>query len=284
MGFLPETILHSLRRLHHSHCAVYIKNLVEQQKIAFGQCEISPLCPCDASFGLRAQVSTSGKQRDGVSSFKYRRYSSSVPFDERSMPLFRERKLVFVLGGPGSGKGTQCAKLAKAFGLEHLNVGDLLRAEINCDSVEGRAIQNIIKEGKIVPSQVTVNLLNRAMQDGSSRVLLVDGFPRSEENRVVYDKLIGIDPQFVLFLDCSLEQMEVRLLSRDQGRIDDNLDTIRKRFRVFNEVTLPVIEHYRSLGKLLTVNAARTEEEIFRSILPFFRSIDESLSVKVCSL
>ncbi|KAF5761299.1 putative UMP/CMP kinase [Helianthus annuus] len=71
-------------------------------------------------------------------------------------------------------------------------------------------IQNMIKEGKIVPSET------------------------------------GIVPEFVLFFDCPEEDMEKRLLGRNQGREDDNIDTIRKRFKVFLESSLPVIEYYNS--------------------------------------
>ncbi|KAJ7561145.1 hypothetical protein O6H91_02G133800 [Diphasiastrum complanatum] len=276
-----RTILNSLRRLHQSYHSFSIENVVKQ-KVQFGECGNSPEYLGNLACGVGAQVPASGLFTVGVSTM-YNRGSSYIASDEGSMPpsftLSREPKIVFVLGGPGSGKGTQCAKVAKAFGFEHLSAGDLLRAEIYSDSDEGRAIQSMIREGKIVSSEVTVNLIHRAMQDSRCDRFLIDGFPRSEENRLVYDKVIGIDPLFVLFFDCSLEEMEARLLSRNQGRIDDNIETIRKRFKVFAEVTLPVIEYYRSLGKVVTVNAARAQQEIFKSILPIFSSIDESMRV-----
>ncbi|KAL2940904.1 UMP-CMP kinase 3, partial [Bienertia sinuspersici] len=64
--------------------------------------------------------------------------------------------------GPGSGKGTQCTNIVENFGYTHLSAGDLLRAEIKSGSENGTMIQNMIKEGKIVPAEVTIKLLQKA--------------------------------------------------------------------------------------------------------------------------
>jgi adenylate kinase family enzyme len=125
-------------------------------------------------------------------------------------------RVIFVLGGPGSGKGTQCAKIVDSYGFVHLSAGDLLRAEINSGSENGTMIQNTIKEGKIVPSEVTVRLLQKAMEECNSNNFLIDGFPRNEENRAVFEHVTGIEPEFILFFDCPEEEMEKRILSRNQ--------------------------------------------------------------------
>ncbi|KAL0380009.1 UNVERIFIED_CONTAM: UMP-CMP kinase [Sesamum angustifolium] len=124
--------------------------------------------------------------------------------------------VVFVLGGPGSGKGTQCSNIVEHFGYTHLSAGDLLRAEIKSGSENGTMIQNMIKEGKIVPSEVTIKLLQRAIQENGNDKFLIDGFPRNEENRAAFESVTGIEPEFVLFFDCPEEEMEKRLLSRNQ--------------------------------------------------------------------
>ncbi|KAL5560595.1 hypothetical protein UlMin_036806 [Ulmus minor] len=178
--------------------------------------------------------------------------------------------VVFVLGGPGSGKGTQCANIVEHFGFTHLSAGDLLRAEIKSGSENGTMIQNMIKEGKIVPSEVTIKLLQRAMLECGNDKFLIDGFPRNEENRAAFEAVTGIEPAFVLFFDCPEEEMEKRLLSRNQGREDDNIETIRKRFKVFLESSLPVIEHYDSRGKVRKIDAARPVDEVFESVKTFF--------------
>ncbi|KAF3947798.1 hypothetical protein CMV_026123 [Castanea mollissima] len=183
--------------------------------------------------------------------------------------------VVFVLGGPGSGKGTQCANIVEHFGYTHLSAGDLLRAEIKSGSENGTMIQNMIKEGKIVPSEVTIKLLQRAMQENGNDKFLIDGFPRNEENRAAFEEVTKIEPAFVLFFDCSEEEMERRLLSRNQGREDDNIETIRKRFKVFLESSLPVIEHYTARGKVRKIDAGKSVEEVFESVKAVFTPKEE---------
>ncbi|THG23820.1 hypothetical protein TEA_001616 [Camellia sinensis var. sinensis] len=178
--------------------------------------------------------------------------------------------VVFVLGGPGSGKGTQCANIVEHFGYTHLSAGDLLRAEIKSGSENGTMIQNMIKEGKIVPSEVTIKLLQRAMQENANDKFLIDGFPRNEENRAAFESVTGIVPEFVLFFDCSEEEMEKRLLGRNQGREDDNIATIRKRFNVYMESSLPVIQYYDSKGKVRKIDAVKPVEEVFEAVKAVF--------------
>ncbi|KAK7339251.1 hypothetical protein VNO77_19907 [Canavalia gladiata] len=178
--------------------------------------------------------------------------------------------VVFVLGGPGSGKGTQCANIVQQFGYTHLSAGDLLRAEKESGSENGTMIDNMIKEGQIVPSEVTIKLLQRAMQESGNDKFLIDGFPRNEENRAAFENVTGIEPAFVLFFDCPEEEMERRLLSRNQGRKDDNIDTIKKRFKVFLESSLPVITYYDARGKVRKIDAARSIEQVFESVKTIF--------------
>lgn len=180
--------------------------------------------------------------------------------------------VVFVLGGPGSGKGTQCANIVEHYGFTHLSAGDLLRAEIKSGSENGTMIQNMIKEGKIVPSEVTIKLLQTAMLENGNDKFLIDGFPRNEENRADFEKVTGIVPEFVLFFDCPEEEMEKRLLGRNQGRVDDNIETIRKRFKVFQESSLPVIQYYENLGKVKKIDAAKPISEVFEDVKVIFSS------------
>ncbi|KAG6747824.1 hypothetical protein POTOM_047715 [Populus tomentosa] len=239
--------------------------------------------------------------------------------------------VVFVLGGPGSGKGTQCANIVEHFGYTHLSAGDLLRAEIKSGSENGNTkweclglpllkaggvdvkyvvwitlqglifsalfcvdiesglayitmIQNMIKEGKIVPSEVTIKLLQKAMQDSGNDKFLIDGFPRNEENRAAFEAVTKIEPAFVLFFDCPEEEMERRILSRNQGREDDNIETIRKRFKVFLESSLPVVEYYDSKGKVRKVDAAKPIDEVFEVVKAIFTPKDEKVKQHCCAI
>ncbi|XP_066167486.1 UMP-CMP kinase 4-like isoform X5 [Oryza sativa Japonica Group] len=189
-------------------------------------------------------------------------------------------KIIFVLGGPGSGKGTQCSNIVEHFGFIHLSAGELLRAEINSGSENGTMIDTIITEGKIVPSEITIKLLQEAIIKGGNDKYIIDGFPRNEENRVVFESVtlvtyfqllqISISPEFVLFFDCSEEEMERRLLGRNQGRSDDNIETIRKRLKVFVESSLPVIEYYESKGMVKKIDATKPAPEVFEDVKAIF--------------
>ena len=185
-------------------------------------------------------------------------------------PASAPPKIVFVLGGPGSGKGTQCAKIVEAFGYVHFSAGDLLRAHMKSGSPDGNMVAEMIKEGKIVPSEVTVGLLKKAMEESGAGKYLIDGFPRNEENRGAFEKVMGMDCSFVLFFDCPEEVMEKRLLSRNQGRTDDNIESIKKRFKTFIESSMPVVEHYEKLDKVHKVNSDQAPEEVFKLVSGIF--------------
>jgi len=193
-------------------------------------------------------------------------------------PAFDKSKVTvfFVLGGPGAGKGTQCANLVKDFGFCHLSAGDLLRAEQNREGSQyGEMIRTYIREGQIVPMEVTVKLLENAMraalaephesegwEDGRGR-FLIDGFPRKMDQAIKFDEEV-CESTLVLFFTTTEEEMSKRLLERGKtsGREDDNEESIRKRFHVYKEQTMPVIEYYSKQGKVATIDATATIEEV----------------------
>lgn len=181
-----------------------------------------------------------------------------------------ERIIVFVLGGPGSGKGTQCAKLVEEFGLVHLSAGDLLRAHMKSGTEDGNMVADMIKQGTIVPSHVTISLLEKAMNESEKQRFLIDGFPRNEENRSQFEKQTGEEPFFILFFDCPEETMEKRLLGRNQGRTDDNVESIKKRFKVFLDSSMPVVDHYDKSGKVYKFKSDRSPEGIYSEVRQLF--------------
>lgn len=175
----------------------------------------------------------------------------------------RKPRVAFVLGNAGVGKGTQCARIVEQFGWVHLSAGDLLRAERASGSANAELIEKILMEGKLVPSEITVGLLLKAMEQTPGHGYLIDGFPRNEENKQVWEKLAGENAKvdFCLFYDCPLDALQTRLLAR--GRKDDTEETIQKRFATFARESLPVIEWFRSQGMLREIDGSQGVDTVW---------------------
>jgi len=185
--------------------------------------------------------------------------------------------VLFVLGGPGAGKGTQCAKIVEKFGFVHLSAGDLLRAERKSGSAQGAMIEEYIKEGKIVPVEVTIKLLLDAIAKDGGSCFLVDGFPRNTNNLAGWQMTAG-EKLFlggVLFYDVAEEILQERLLQRGQtsGRTDDNIESIKKRFATFKNESMPVIAYYKQFGLVHEFDGARTVDEVWK---------DTQIAIETC--
>jgi UMP-CMP kinase len=193
-----------------------------------------------------------------------------------SIPAFSptDVTVIFVLGGPGAGKGTQCANLVRDYGFTHLSAGDLLRAEQDRPGSEfGQLIRDCIKDGKIVPMEVTVQLLENAMaetlREGKTTKgkFLVDGFPRKMDQAVKFEETV-VPAAFVLFFDAPEDVMMTRLMKRGEtsGRADDNVESIKKRFRVFVETSMPVVDKFEKEGRVVRVQATKKPEEVYEDV------------------
>lgn len=199
--------------------------------------------------------------------------SGAIPAPHKSTPTFspKDVTVVFVLGGPGAGKGTQCANLVRDYGFVHLSAGDLLRAEQDRPGSQfGQLIKDCIKNGDIVPMEVTVQLLENAMtevlqKDSSKNKFLIDGFPRKMDQAVKFEESV-CPAKFVLFYDCPEQEMERRLLERGKtsGRADDNAESIRKRFKTFEQTSMPVVDAYEKEGKVLKIDATPSPVAVYR--------------------
>jgi len=179
-------------------------------------------------------------------------------------------KIIFVLGGPGAGKGTICEHLNKTYGFHHLSAGELLRQEMRREGSEyGKLIHEINQAGKIVPSHITVGLLENEINKLSTSdqsICLIDGFPRNQENFDTWAKQIDQEKfklEFCLFLNCSLAVCEERILKRatDGGRADDNLETLRKRFKSYEDIQFPIIDYYIKNGLCEEIKTEGTRDE-----------------------
>jgi UMP-CMP kinase len=200
--------------------------------------------------------------------------SGALPAPSKSTPTFSpsDVTVLFVLGGPGAGKGTQCARLVSEYGFTHLSAGDLLRAEQERPGSQfGELIKECIKNGDIVPMEVTVQLLENAMTETisrspSSKKFLIDGFPRKMDQALKIEEVV-CPARLVLFYDCPEDEMERRLMERGKtsGRADDNAESIRKRFRTFIETSMPVVDYYEKEGRVVKIDATPTPESVFQT-------------------
>ena len=201
---------------------------------------------------------------------------------KRTKPLFSagtgegEATVIFVLGCPGSGKGTQSFNLVRDYGFRHLSAGDLLREEQNRPESEfGEMIKNDIKEGRIVPSEVTIQLLENAMnatieKDGGRR-FLVDGFPRTLDQGIAFENVV-VPSAYTLFFDCPLDLAWDRIMNRGKtsGRADDNAESLKKRFKTFENQSMPAVDHYEAEGKVIRVNASKEPDEVYQEVQEAF--------------
>lgn len=202
--------------------------------------------------------------------------SQKVPSLLYRVSLVMKPQVVFVLGGPGAGKGTQCSKIVESYGYTHLSAGDLLREERAREESEfGQLIANYIKEGKIVPVEITINLLRKAMEatmkeNENKFRFLIDGFPRNEDNLQGWNSVMDekADVKFVLFFDCSNEVCINRCLERGKssGRTDDNRESLEKRIQTYLQSTRPIIDLYEKQGKVHTIDASRSVDEVFADV------------------
>lgn len=174
-----------------------------------------------------------------------------------------------LLLGPGAGKGTQCEKLSEEFGMIHLSAGELLREERSKPTDNGKLIDSYLKEGKIVPVEISLKLLRQAISDYNSNRYLIDGFPRNWDNLSGWNQFMPdiCEVESVLFIDCNEVELEQRLISRGKysGRDDDNVVTARKRFQTFRESTLPIITHFEKEEKsiLFKVDGSKSIEIVY---------------------
>ncbi|KAL1304860.1 hypothetical protein AAFC00_003784 [Neodothiora populina] len=203
----------------------------------------------------------------------------AVSLPERSEPLFSSSPsaanhalVLFVLGGPGAGKGTQCANLVRDYGFKHLSAGDLLREEQDRPGSEfGDLIRDYIKNGQIVPQEVTIQLLENAMKSSvdkeNKRKFLIDGFPRKMDQALKFEEIV-CRSSFTLFFDCPEDTMQQRLLKRGEtsGRADDNAESIKKRFKTFVDTSMPVVNMFEEQGRVVKIDATKSPEEVYKSV------------------
>jgi adenylate kinase len=175
-----------------------------------------------------------------------------------------------LFGPPGSGKGTQSAKLIERYGLVHLSTGDLLRKERKLRTPLGIEAQQFIDKGQLVPDEVVIGMISTALDENlNAKGFLFDGFPRTVAQAEALDKLLelkGSEISLVLCLDVDEEELIRRLVHRGKTseRSDDTDEAVqRKRQEVYKNETLPVAAYYARSKKVVNVNGLGEIDDVF---------------------
>lgn len=155
---------------------------------------------------------------------------------------------MFTLGGPGSGKGTQCKLLAAALHMQHLSAGELLRTAVATGSPQANTITTCINQGLIVPAQITIALLKAEMlRLGEKQIYLIDGFPRNKDNfDQWFSSVTEADVAAALHFRVSDTELRRRLVARNEGRSDDTPSGIEKRINTYHHDTAHALTLFAS--------------------------------------
>jgi adenylate kinase len=181
---------------------------------------------------------------------------------------------LILFGPPGSGKGTQSARIAEMYNLVHTSTGDIFRKEIRNGSPLGLKVQSIIEKGDLVPDDLLVDILKSALQrarEGNINGFVMDGFPRTIGQAVDFDGILGETGEYVslvLALEVDEEEVVSRLLKRAQleGRKDDTEEVIRNRMKVYHSQTRPLMDYYEKQGKFISLQGVGSIDDIFAGI------------------
>lgn len=181
---------------------------------------------------------------------------------------------VIFLGPPGSGKGTQAARLSEVLQIPHISTGDILRTHVSQQTDLGKQAKAYMDRGDLVPDQLILDMVQeRLSQTDALGGWILDGFPRNVSQATFVEETVlqqnadshasgasGNSALRIINLDVPDETLIERLLAR--GRTDDNEQTIRRRLHVYREQTAPLIQFYTERNQLSLVNGNLPMDEV----------------------
>ncbi len=178
-----------------------------------------------------------------------------------------------LIGPPGAGKGTQATLLAQAYSIPAISTGDIFRANVKAETPLGVQAKGFMDRGEYVPDSLTNDLVrDRLSQEDASAGFLLDGYPRTRDQVLELDDILGSNNQeldSVILLKADPDEIVRRLLNRaqEQGRADDTEDVIRHRQSVYLEQTAPLIEIYSARGIVIEIDGLGQVGEVTDRIL-----------------
>jgi adenylate kinase len=175
---------------------------------------------------------------------------------------------LIIVGPPGAGKGTQAGRIAESFGVPAISTGDIFRKNVSEGTPLGVQAKAIMDAGNYVPDELTNELVkSRLAESDAEHGFLLDGYPRTVGQVAHLDALLaeqgtGIDAVVQLVAD--QDALVARLLKRaqEQGRSDDNEETIRRRQEVYTEQTAPIVAAYAERGLVVDVDGLGGIDEV----------------------
>jgi len=177
------------------------------------------------------------------------------------------KKLFLIIGAPGSGKTTDASLIAEKNGdiIAHYSTGELLRDEVSKGSELGKVIDSFVSAGNLVPLDIVINTIVSAIKNSPKDVILIDGFPRSNEQMKALDALLAQESGVKLISVIEVEVSENvacdRVLGRARGA-DDNVQVFKNRMKVYTEPLVEIQSFYNAKKLLHKINGERSIEEI----------------------
>ena len=178
-----------------------------------------------------------------------------------------------LLGAPGSGKGTQAARLRDHLQVPHISTGELLRAAVNAGTPLGLQAKAIMAAGNLVSDEIVLGMLeDRFQQSDTANGFILDGYPRNLAQASALDALltrIGQPMDIAVQLDVANDLLVERIAGRAaaEGRADDSPEAVRNRLKVYDQLTAPVVDFYRNQGKLAHLDGVGQPDEVFTRII-----------------
>lgn len=178
-----------------------------------------------------------------------------------------------LFGAPGSGKGTQSARLIDEFGLYHISTGDVLRDHIKRGTELGKLAASYIDKGNLIPDDLMISILDDVMEKEAKgkKGVIFDGFPRTLPQAEALKKLLakrGTELHAVVGLEVPEDELVKRIIKRGEtsGRADDNAEAVKNRLDVYHNQTYPLRDYYINEGNYIPVNGTGVVDEIFDAI------------------
>ena len=184
-----------------------------------------------------------------------------------------------LLGAPGSGKGTQAARLKEHLQVPHVSTGDLLRAEVAAGSKLGLEAKEVMARGELVSDAILLGMLeDRFSRDDTRGGFILDGYPRNLAQADALNALlerIGQPMDAAVQLEVPTELLVERIAGRAaaEGRADDSPESVRTRLQVYNDQTAPVVDFFRQRGKLSVVDGVGSLDDVFARIVEALRPV-----------